>query len=1217
VTAYLRSRRGIPGDVTLPHENLPGEEIAGPGEEDRYAVLGEIARGGMGIIVQILDNDIRRPVAMKVCPAEDRSERAERFIEEAQITGQLEHPNIVPVHELGVDPSGKVYFTMKLVRGESLEAILGAMAKGDREASEKDSLSRLLQIFLKVCDAVAFAHSKGVIHRDLKPENIMVGKFGEVLVMDWGLSKARGRGGEERRRGGVRTVRSEEAEGQTLEGEVMGTPAYMPPEQADGRIDAIDERSDIFALGAVLYQMLTFDVPYTGQTLENVLLKAVEGRFVPPRKRAPSRRIPVELESICLKAMAPEKGDRYGSVEALIRDVRAYQDHRPVSAHRYRFWTRFARFVQRHPAASLTGSIGLVLAVAVVAVTGVLIQRVGAGRAMANEQVARGEAERARAEVAGMKARIAEREREKAERRADSAEAMLRKGRSVSAVLRSADVELGEVLKSLKKSYYSTASVGEKRRKGDALWGKVEAFERTVPADSASRAAWLAAKGWLRRLAGYEEEGKALFRESNRVDGDVAYGWFFEGMMYLSKYLEGQVLPVSFKTGSYWAFGEIPLETEGMEEARDALERILTRVQSSRIWGESSAKDFGEVLSALRAIRTWELEMADRGLVKALSIPEMIWLREEFGVVRAQVMYLLSEFQKGIEVLERVAGVTPDDPAVHFYLGNFWDALARSKNPGEEQARRFFEKAIQAYGETIRRDPDLASARNGRGLAYTHLGDCLPSRDARGEATRKAIEDFTEALRLAPKNPIIQMNRGVAFGNLGDWMASRGEDPTACYKNAIRDQNEILRDRPKLTFAHGNLAAVTLRFARFLFSQGKDTVPLLEKAIDTSSYALSLTPSVISLWLVRGSARMELGRVLSARGKDPRPALRSAVQDFTEALARDPESLPAKSRRGLALKNLGEAVGERGADPGPTFRDAIQDFDAVLKEAPARASAWTDRGGTYLCFGRALGRRGRDPLEMYRKAIQDFERSLEIDPGQTASLVNRGMAATEVGERIAAQGKDPLSRYEAAIRDCDEALRRNPELAEAYRVRGTAKMNRGKWHIKKGGDPRRDYRSALVDFTEAIRRSRADPRLYTFRGNAHYAMGVWASSRGSDPTERFRNAIRDYTVSLKLNPQDPNVYYNLGTVWLNLGLVRVRGGEDSKPAYEKSLLAYREAVRRQPRNWRALANIGFILENWGRYAQALQVYQDARKIAGDRAPELKDWIARVKSKMGK
>jgi serine/threonine protein kinase len=185
---HLRTTRGIRGGIALP-AGEEGDARETPAEgEGRYTFLGEIARGGMGAVVEIVDNGILRPVAMKVILGDEDPSRLERFVEEAQITGQLEHPNIVPVHELGVNGEGRAYFTMILVRGETLEEVLDAIAEGDRERIGRFPLPSLLEVFLKVCDAVAFAHSRGVIHRDLKPENVMVGRFGEVLVMDWGLS---------------------------------------------------------------------------------------------------------------------------------------------------------------------------------------------------------------------------------------------------------------------------------------------------------------------------------------------------------------------------------------------------------------------------------------------------------------------------------------------------------------------------------------------------------------------------------------------------------------------------------------------------------------------------------------------------------------------------------------------------------------------------------------------------------------------------------------------------------------------------------------------------------------------------------------------------------------------------------------------------------------------------------------------------------------------
>ncbi|MCU0722390.1 MAG: serine/threonine protein kinase, partial [Planctomycetes bacterium] len=440
VVHALRSHLGVRAEADLPGGPEPEKEISGPASERRYNEGREIARGGMGAILELFDRDIRRPVAMKVMLHERNADRVGRFIEEAQVTGQLEHPNIVPVHEIGIGPRGRIYFTMKLVQGESLQARIDRNAGLDPEEGEPTPLPEMLRIFVKVCDAVAFAHSRGVVHRDLKPDNVMVGKFGEVLVMDWGLAKVRGRP-DAPAGGGVSSVRSGETGSRTLDGSVVGTPAYMPPEQADGKTEEIDERSDLWALGGILYSVLCHEAPHSGDMMANVLSKAVEGSVVPPRLRSPHLRVPPELEAVCLKAMAPAKADRYASAEALAADVLAFLDRRLVSAYRYGPLERVARWVQRHPTASTAGGVAAILVILGTFLTVSTVQE----KRIADLKAA--EAERGKQEAVQAK--------DAAEDKARTATDLLEKGRRVSAVLRSAWLDLSEAAGEIEASYFS------------------------------------------------------------------------------------------------------------------------------------------------------------------------------------------------------------------------------------------------------------------------------------------------------------------------------------------------------------------------------------------------------------------------------------------------------------------------------------------------------------------------------------------------------------------------------------------------------------------------------------------------------------------------------------------------------------------------------------------------------------------------------------------
>ena len=333
-----------PADSLSPHSvavkrHLPPEFL----HEQKHDIGAIIAQGGMGAIVEAQDKLLRRKVAMKVMLATGADTDVVRFIEEAQITGQLEHPNIVPVYEIGVDEQEQVFYTMKLVRGITLHQVLHLIETGVPESVAKFQLPALLTIFQKMCDALAFAHSKGVLHRDLKPANIMLGEYGEVLVMDWGLARATGRNealGAEPSRTAVRSARQDEgAAMMTMAGMVIGTPQYMPPEQARGDVEKFDARADIYSLGAILYHMLTLEPPISGDDVGQMLQSVADGKVAPQfastgeRKvestralpHIPGGKIPEPLAAITRKAMAMQREDRYPTVKELQAAVLAFQ----------------------------------------------------------------------------------------------------------------------------------------------------------------------------------------------------------------------------------------------------------------------------------------------------------------------------------------------------------------------------------------------------------------------------------------------------------------------------------------------------------------------------------------------------------------------------------------------------------------------------------------------------------------------------------------------------------------------------------------------------------------------------------------------------------------------------------------------------------------------------------------------------------------------------
>ncbi|MBR6422491.1 protein kinase [bacterium] len=317
----------------------------------RYEVIEELARGGSGRILVVLDRHVGRKIAMKELLSDISKTPAKtddpqvtairnRFLREARVTGRLEHPSIVPVYEIGCHADGSFYYTMRLVKGTTLLSAI------KRSGDVSDRLS-LLPHFYHVCNAVAYAHSKGVINRDLKPSNVMIGEFGETVVLDWGLAKIKG---------SAETifVRHEDEEiGKTVVGQAIGTPSYMPPEQAEGNIGEIDEISDIYSLGAILYQILTGKTPFTGKTTDEIIRKVLNEDVENAVKK--DKEIPPELAAIAQKALSKSKENRYASVGEMLDDLSAYMSGRKVDVYHYSVFESLKFVAAHHKSAFIAG----------------------------------------------------------------------------------------------------------------------------------------------------------------------------------------------------------------------------------------------------------------------------------------------------------------------------------------------------------------------------------------------------------------------------------------------------------------------------------------------------------------------------------------------------------------------------------------------------------------------------------------------------------------------------------------------------------------------------------------------------------------------------------------------------------------------------------------------------------------------------------------------
>jgi tetratricopeptide (TPR) repeat protein len=445
-----------------------------------------------------------------------------RFIKEAQITGRLEHPGIVPVHFLGADKSGNDFFSMKLVSGRTLDEILSGWHKGDKKIRSEFSLARLVSIFERVCETLAFAHSHHVIHRDLKPSNIMIGVYGEVWIIDWGLATAftpqPGRTFDQPRAPIGRDIAAK----LTMDGLIGGTPSYMAPEQAQGL--ELDDGADIFSLGGVLYEILTSKPPHDGKSASDVLIKAAEGRVTPVHETRIGRHAPKALAAIAQACLAADRQSRYESVSAIIRDLRAYADDQPVAALPETMLDRLKRFGRRNRRALAIGASLAIMMLIVISAAAVSVANKDRQRLEADRTAQEAVIEKQKAEAEKQRALI-ERD-EKARRRFKAfgpyAEAMdlllrgqlpekaaeqLKQALTIDADFLEAQFALGQAL----------SAAGRSRDAGDAY---VKAEQMSVTLNGSHHLRALVSAGIAYDDASDYEAGQKCFLEAEKWGAD-------------------------------------------------------------------------------------------------------------------------------------------------------------------------------------------------------------------------------------------------------------------------------------------------------------------------------------------------------------------------------------------------------------------------------------------------------------------------------------------------------------------------------------------------------------------------------------------------------------------------------------------------------------------------------------------------------------------------
>ncbi len=872
----LLARLGLGGSKDGPSNEWPRPE------RGNYRVLDELARGGMGQILRGYDDDLDREVALKVMHGERAGEPEilRRFVEEAQIGGQLQHPGVVPVYELGMMDDRRPFFAMKLVEGRSLAELLAA-----RKSPEHD-LARHLGIFLQVCHTIAFAHSRGIVHRDLKPANVMVGAFGEVQVVDWGLAKVLRADGAETGddEDGTRASTgraSPTSVAHSTTGTVMGTLRYMPPEQASGEVHRIDARADVFALGAVLCELLTGDPPYRGER-EDLHERVARADLDDARALLREPGVDPELSKLTLDCLAPEPEARpsnAGAVAQRLEDHLAAVEERRRAAELSAAAAR-GRALEERRARRLT----VALAVSAVVVIGV-------GSAVA----LRLQSQRAhRRAVLSATVDQALDDARAASVRAASAGVALSWQEAVAAVERAAGaLESGDATPELRRRVEEVAR--DVHRQAE----EARAREQSERAD----------RDLMRAL----EEVRVPEKLHNLATGRAHYptDWGI---------LDGRYAAAFEAAGFDFFDHSVEEGLAALRERAVAQELVVPLLE----WADArrrAGRDDG-VLTQLAA--ELDTDPVRRDLIASAVSGDTATLEalaEEHDVLPAGTAVLLASEMRRIggrmdrvqEILRNAQAREPNDFAVNLRLAN---SLALSSPEGDEEALRFYTAALalrpesievrhatglvlerlkrygeaeKLYRESLERAPD-------DGHLLGHLGRCLMH-----------AERWPEAERACARATELEPEAGLHWINLGFVLHRQGDREGA--EIAWRAGVEL---EPTNVDAHVNLALLYEELGR-----SADCIEMCERGLE-------LAPERVGLWRKLGQAHSRAGDLVEAA---------SAYRRATEI---NPVDASAQNDLGVALFQLGvprDALEflERAVELNPDFARAHLNLALTLE----------------------------------------------------------------------------------------------------------------------------------------------------------------------------------------------------------------------------------------------------------------------------------------------
>ncbi len=869
----------------------------------RYTLSRVHGEGGLGRVWLAHDTDLNRKVALKEVRL-DRSVDARtlrRFLKEAQVTGQLEHPNIVPVYELARrKEDDHPFYTMRFIEGRTLGRQIAEFHRdrAGKPASRLDWQRRLLEPFLKICEAIGYAHSRNVIHRDLKPENVVLGDHGEVIVLDWGLAKVLTEA-----RGPHSTVDADQIEVADAAGKDkthgrVGTPAYMAPEQVAMNDEQIDTRTDLYGLGAILYEILANRPPAPGTTLEEIYQNVSTGHI--PRTREVDLTVPAALDAICAKALSLNRDDRYASASALADEVRRWLIDEPVSVYRDPLTVRLTRWGRKHRTLVTGTAAALLVAAASFAV-------------FASERSAHaGEIGRKNSELIRANADLVAQRHRAEDREAQAIAAVKQFG---DAVANEPELKKNPALEALRKRLMKEPLAFFR-----ALRDRLQADQATTPESLARLASASFDLGSLTYEIGDRQDALAAFQESRTIRQKLADDnpGVIKSQHDLALCLSN-IANLLRETGkpaealkSYESALAIHRKLAGDNPAETEIRRELARNERELGMFMYWAGKPDEGLKSLESALAIQQRLVDENPTVALFQGEVAVTHDNTGYVLGGIgkrTESLQSHERGRAILQKLSDENPTDTRYPSKLANAHNSIGFLLYFGgrRDEALKSFESACAVFQKLTDDNPTVTDFVDGLGSAHNNIGAVLvgSGRLAEGLKSHESARKIRQ--KLVDDNPTVPWYQSELAGthvNIGNLRHATGKSAEArkSYESALAIQQKLARDDPgspgfqsDLGGTLNNLATIEMEEKRF--EQARD---LLRQAIECQRKALAVHPANQNFRQAMGTHLV--GLIKAYRGLNDAKGAAEVEQEFTRFRASDPAMVAMDARLPGVLK---------------------------------------------------------------------------------------------------------------------------------------------------------------------------------------------------------------------------------------------------------------------------------------------------------------------------